>query len=77
MHRVVVLLNSDCYRRRLDLETSKYGYYVLPHNHYSAGYIERVWNIDWEELDPLPVPSVKDLLNRQLTGIHFKYMRCN
>jgi len=75
MLRVVFLNKGKCYRRELCKNTIAVnsGQYKLPHNHYSAGYIERVWGARWHDFPAFTIPSVQTLLDIQITGKINKY----
>jgi len=68
MLKVVVLINNKCYRREIPEKKDHDGYYILPKDHYSAGWVHRVWGIEWDDLDPLTVPTPNELLRFQITG---------
>lgn len=55
-HRVVVARNGKIYRAELsDTEVERKGnQIVLPKDMYSAGFVERVWSIEWDSLEWLP-----------------------
>ena len=55
-HRVVVIIDNVAYRDTVShsLLVNKEGQCVLPKNMHSAGWTERVWDVQWDSLPPVP-----------------------
>ena len=54
--RVVVVKGKTLYKSEIlrdDLKNDELGRITLPENTYSAGWCARVWDVVWEDLEPL------------------------
>ena len=63
---VVFLKNSELFRRIIREECvnkNEFGQYVLPRNHFSTGWVERVWGIDVNNLPLMEFPTQNDILS--------------
>ena len=50
LHKLVVIIKGQAFAYEAKLPESTCGGYVLPEGHHSAGWVERVWGLDWNEL---------------------------
>ena len=66
---VVFLRDAKMYRRIIpdkDIIRNDTGQYILPRNHFSLGWIERVWGIDANTLPLLEFPTKNEIKYRRI-----------
>ena len=65
--RVVFVKNHQLYQRIIPEERvrkNSSGQYILPRNHFSAGWMERVWGVNANDLPSLSFPTSEEIIRR-------------